>query len=218
MDPFDLIGAQPLVPFLGTDSVDIAIASGNRDLDSLTDIEFQRRHPERGGTKIQRGEVAAAREWTDIRDNVVRPALARASSSTALTKMESATPAPAAEPDSGWTFGRTIKYSLGGLALLLLGWWAVKHRGTLGLEARTATRHAGQLAGRAKASLKAIGSEHRALRQNVAQERQAAQREERERALQAELVAADRRVQEATRKAEEKARALQGLRSLRAGA
>ena len=47
------------------------------DVARLTDIEFQRRHPELGGRRIHAGETRLAEEWRVIRDRVVRPALAR---------------------------------------------------------------------------------------------------------------------------------------------
>lgn len=217
LDDLDMLDAE----YIGTDSVDISIASGNRDVNDLTNIEFNRRHPERGGAKIQKDETALAKEWISIRDDVVRPALARsasASSSTALTTTSgSALSAPPAE-GGGWSVGRILKYGVGGLASVVLLGWAFKHRDGIALEARAATRHVGQLAGRAKSTLKGAGAAHRSVRQSVAQERQAAQNAKRARKLEADLTAADRRVQEATRIAEQKARQLQALRVIRGSA
>lgn len=221
MHDLDLLDCESI----GADNVESDIAAGGRNIDALTDLEFHRRHPERSGKKIQKGETAAAREWTSIREDVVRPALlalarpatAPPAASTALVVRESAPVAlvQTAEEDGGWTFWRVVTYGLGGLGALLLGAFVVRHRGSLALEARTATRHAGRLASRAGASLRGLGSEHRALRQNVAAERQGAMAALRMRKLQAELEAADQKVSEATRIAEQKARQIQALRNLR---
>ncbi|MBT8101309.1 MAG: hypothetical protein KJO82_16250 [Gammaproteobacteria bacterium] len=64
-----------------------AIAGGNRDENSLTSELFYDRHPERNRRKIARSEQKAAREWLDIREQVVRPL---------LTSMPSTPAAPAA--------------------------------------------------------------------------------------------------------------------------
>jgi hypothetical protein len=57
-------------------AVELAIRQGVADESRLADLVFYARHPERVGRPIQRGEQALAREWTEIRDHVVRPALA----------------------------------------------------------------------------------------------------------------------------------------------
>jgi hypothetical protein len=59
------------------DAVTAAIAGGNHDETSLTDQEFQRRHPELAGTKLGKNDHDLAQEWLDIRNNLVRPALAK---------------------------------------------------------------------------------------------------------------------------------------------
>lgn len=210
----DLLDAE----HIGADSVEDDIAAGGRSVDVLTDLEFGRRHPERGGAKIQKGETALAAEWAQIRDSVVRPALARAAGAPGTALVVRATPEAVVnrhqKRPATWTFWRVLGYGLGGLGALLLGAWAFRHRGHLGLEARVVTRHAGQLAGRARASFSALGGEHRALRQSVAEERQGAQAARRARKLQVELMEAGRRVNEATRIAEQKARQLQALQTL----
>ena len=53
-----------------------AIAEGERDEDRLTDELFFARHPERHGRRISRREREEATEWTWLREDVVRPALA----------------------------------------------------------------------------------------------------------------------------------------------
>src|SRR3954452_25440357 len=52
-----------------------AIAAGQRDESALTDLVFTARHPELGGRMIRADETALAREWLQIRDTLVRPAL-----------------------------------------------------------------------------------------------------------------------------------------------
>jgi hypothetical protein len=52
-----------------------AIQSGVRDENRLTDLVFNTRHPERSGKRLQQNEQQLAREWLDIRDRLVRPAL-----------------------------------------------------------------------------------------------------------------------------------------------
>jgi len=62
-------------------AVKLAVASGQRDENKLTNLVFFARHPERGGRKLARGEPGFAlltKEWVDIRNRVVRPALATA--------------------------------------------------------------------------------------------------------------------------------------------
>ena len=70
-------------------AVQLAVRQGVTDANRLTDLVFQRRHPERGGRPIRRDEQTLAREWVDIREHVVRPLLASASAPVAA-------PAPAA--------------------------------------------------------------------------------------------------------------------------
>lgn len=52
-----------------------ALAAGERDENTLTDLVFHERHPELGGRRIRADERELAREWLQIRDTVVRPAL-----------------------------------------------------------------------------------------------------------------------------------------------
>jgi phosphatidylserine/phosphatidylglycerophosphate/cardiolipin synthase-like enzyme len=60
-----------------TELVQRAIAAGERDPVRLTDGVFNARHPERRGRRIGPGEQGLAREWTQIRDGAVMPALRR---------------------------------------------------------------------------------------------------------------------------------------------
>jgi hypothetical protein len=59
-----------------------AIEGGESDENRLTDIVFNARHPERSGKKLQPNEQQLVKEWTDIRDHVVRPAIATPASTT----------------------------------------------------------------------------------------------------------------------------------------
>ena len=61
------------------DAVKLAIGKGIRDENTLSDLVFFARHPERSGRYISSGEPnysSLSREWLDIRDRIVRPALA----------------------------------------------------------------------------------------------------------------------------------------------
>lgn len=81
-----------------------AIAAGNRDENALTDLAFNARHPERGGAKIQPGDKDLAKEWTQLRDTVVRPALARAGGGAphpAASPAASLASSPVSAPPSG---------------------------------------------------------------------------------------------------------------------
>ena len=57
-------------------AVTLAAGAGFRDVNQLTNIVFYFRHPDRIGTKIRPDERALAGEWIDIRDRIVKPALA----------------------------------------------------------------------------------------------------------------------------------------------
>ena len=69
-----------------------AIQGGVRDENRLTDIVFNARHPERSGQRLQQKEQQLVREWLDIRDHLVRPALQAPS-----PVRSPVTPAPARE-------------------------------------------------------------------------------------------------------------------------
>lgn len=66
------------------------VAAGSRDENALTDRLFHRRHPELGGQRIPAGSDGA-KEWVQIRNTVVRPALAAPPQDAPV-----AAPAPAA--------------------------------------------------------------------------------------------------------------------------
>jgi hypothetical protein len=61
-----------------------AILAGNRDEGQLANLVFFARHPERQGRKLNKSEPnfqQLSREWLEIRDYLVRPALAQSSGS-----------------------------------------------------------------------------------------------------------------------------------------
>jgi hypothetical protein len=62
-------------------AVRLAIAGGTRDENDVTNMAFFRRHPERGGRRLDSRDPAfrtLSAEWISIRDGLVRPALAAA--------------------------------------------------------------------------------------------------------------------------------------------
>jgi Transglycosylase SLT domain len=70
-------------------ALSLAVLAGNRNVNKLTNLIFFARHPERGGRKLEPTEPnfqQLTREWLDIRDRLVRPA---------LLKLPSASPTPA---------------------------------------------------------------------------------------------------------------------------
>jgi hypothetical protein len=80
-------------------AVDLAIRQGTTDENSLTDLVFHARHPERGGRAIAATETTLVREWIDIRDHIVRPALA---GRPAAPPPVAPTPWPAPRPSGGF--------------------------------------------------------------------------------------------------------------------
>ena len=126
MEDLDLLGAE----YVGGPAQD-AIAAGNRDENALTDLEFAARHPERimlRDPKIQPGESALAKEWMTIREEVVRPALAKVqakaaprASVPAPSSLAPAPPSVALEADKKLTRNDVIAACLGVLALLGIG-------------------------------------------------------------------------------------------------
>jgi Rv2525c-like, glycoside hydrolase-like domain len=59
----------------GSKAIKNAIQGGLRDENRLTDTVFNSRHPERRGQPLRAPEQDLIREWLDIRDRLVRPAL-----------------------------------------------------------------------------------------------------------------------------------------------
>jgi D-alanyl-D-alanine dipeptidase len=75
----------------------VAMTSG-LDEASLTNALFFLRHPELNGRKIAPGEKALAREWVQIRDQTVRPFLARLKATPGEAPSSGKKAAPAAAP------------------------------------------------------------------------------------------------------------------------
>jgi hypothetical protein len=63
-------------------AISTAHENGVRDTNDLTNLAFFARHPELHERKIQPDETALAKEWLEIRDKTVRPALERLTSTT----------------------------------------------------------------------------------------------------------------------------------------
>jgi hypothetical protein len=78
-------------------AIKLAISFGHRDENQLTNLIFFARHPERNGQRITRGEPRfseLSREWLDIRDRLVGPALRKPSSPPATSQPSEPRPAP----------------------------------------------------------------------------------------------------------------------------
>jgi hypothetical protein len=93
-------GAAPVTSVLGAAEAMTAYAAGERNANRLTDIVFRARHPERAGRPIAAGENQAAKEWVWIRDNVIQPALRRATAAPAAAGEAPPGPAPLGTPSA----------------------------------------------------------------------------------------------------------------------
>jgi hypothetical protein len=71
-----LVGLGPVVEQA---LVSAQIASGNRDVNALTNLIFFVRYPALKGTRLGKGQEPLMAEWLQIRDGIVNPALAKAS-------------------------------------------------------------------------------------------------------------------------------------------
>lgn len=103
---FDEAETQPAAPPDTRKAVDAAIARGVTSEPQLTDMVFTARHPERRGAKITKQDTALIREWMQIRDTIVRPALLR---TRRATSTNSGTIAPGVSRD---TIARIDKYGV----------------------------------------------------------------------------------------------------------
>jgi LAS superfamily LD-carboxypeptidase LdcB len=75
-------------------AVTVAIAAGNRDENKLTNMVFSARHPELQGRKLRPDERALAKEWLDIREKLIRPAIKAAPTPAARSAAPGGSPAP----------------------------------------------------------------------------------------------------------------------------
>lgn len=74
-------------------AIAIAVGTGRRDVNSLTNMVFWFRHPQLIGQKLRKDQADLAREWVQIRDTIVRPALA-GRTPTPLPAAPASTPGP----------------------------------------------------------------------------------------------------------------------------
>ena len=81
-------------------AIAIAVGTGQRDVTSLTNMVFWFRHPQLIGQKLRGDQADLAREWVQIRDTIVRPALAGRAPAPAPV-------APTYTPSPGTVGGRT---------------------------------------------------------------------------------------------------------------
>ena len=95
--PFDLVREQAIIWNL--------IARGVRDENQLTDAVFFGRHPERIGRRLGSDETGLIREWFEVRDQLVRPAL---HGSAAPQGGGAQSPAPASVADYDVRFAQQI--------------------------------------------------------------------------------------------------------------
>jgi hypothetical protein len=93
-------------------AIAVAVGAGLRDANQLTNLLFWFRHPQLIGQKLRPDQVDLAREWVEIRDRIVRPALAG--------QVASPTPGPPSGPPAPGlaTVGSRTSIPPDGL-----GWW-----------------------------------------------------------------------------------------------
>src|SRR5262245_402136 len=98
----------------------LAVMSGNRDANGLTNMLFFARHPELKGRKLLPTEPnfkQLSREWSDIRDRLARPFLEKRKASQPVNPKSSipagpagpAEPAPASPAESGSTLSDAVR-------------------------------------------------------------------------------------------------------------
>ena len=108
-------------------AVRLAIASGKRDENFLTDLLFNARHPERRGERLRATERQLIQEWFGLRDGLIRPAL-RAT----LTGDTRIAPSSSGKPAWVQTVLPLLNRYRGDIPLdFLLGWIAVESGGRI---------------------------------------------------------------------------------------
>ena len=92
----------------------LAVMSGNRDANGLTNLLFFARHPELKGRKLLGAEPnfkQLSREWLEIRDRLVRPFLEKRTTAQPVDPKSGipAGPAPAGPAESGPTLSAAVR-------------------------------------------------------------------------------------------------------------
>ena len=100
---FFVEGKMPVDTENESQTIRAAIEEGQRDENRLADLIFNARHPERDGQRLQPGEQQLIDEWADIRDHLVRPALAAASVGPSTTTSVPASTTSGVEADGDTT-------------------------------------------------------------------------------------------------------------------
>jgi Penicillin-insensitive murein endopeptidase len=120
-----------------------AIAQGQRDISRLTDIVFFARHPERRGRRLHQRERPLIREWTQIRDQIIRPMLRSSAGGVGTRGTAPVGPRPAAAPVAWRPSAADVQRFRGLLPLIekyrgdmplpfVLGWIYVESGGRIG--------------------------------------------------------------------------------------
>jgi hypothetical protein len=131
-------------------AVGLAIASGNRDANALTNMIFFARHPELKGRQIRRGERALADEWSGILNGIVQPAL------DALLRGAPAAPSPSVPAEGATAPGELPQGPFGTLTARYPGVTTFSYRFTPEDAVWTARLILGEAGGRDDAENRAV--------------------------------------------------------------